>query len=45
MDYETFKEVKDKVQETIGSRWVITQKEQDDGQKQNCKAQLVARGF
>ena len=27
MDYETFEQVKDKDQETLGSRWVITQKE------------------
>ena len=27
MDYKTFEEVKDKGQETIGSRWIITQKE------------------
>ena len=44
-DYETFEEVKDKGQETLGSRWVITEKEKHDGQKQKCKARLVARGF
>ena len=38
IDYETYEEIKDKGQEMIGSRWVITQKEQHDGQKQNCKA-------
>ena len=36
-DYETFEEVKDKGQETLGSRWVITEKEKHDGQKQKCK--------
>ena len=45
MDYNTFEEVKDDGQDTIGSRWVITQKEKHDGQKQACKARLVARGF
>ena len=38
MDYETFEGVKDKGKEMIESRYVITQKEQHDGQKQNCKA-------
>ena len=37
-DYETFEEVKDEGQETLGSRWVITEKEKHDGQKQKCKA-------
>ena len=32
-DYETFEEVKDEGQETLGSRWVITEKEKHDGQK------------
>ena len=32
LDYDTFEEIKDKGQETIGSRWVITQKEKHDGQ-------------
>ena len=45
MDYETFEGVKDKGKEMIESRYVITQKEQHDGQKQNCKAWLRARGF
>ena len=43
--YDTFEEVKDKGQTTVGSRWVITEKEQHDSQKQKCKARLVARGF
>ena len=30
-DYETFKEVHDKGQESIGNRWVITKKEKHDG--------------
>ena len=45
MDYETFEEVADEGQNVIGSRWVITVKEKHDGQKQQCKARLVARGF
>ena len=44
-DYDTFEELPDEGQETIGSRWVITQKEKHDGQKQQCKARLVAKGF
>ena len=44
-DYKTFEEIKDERQTTVGSRWVITEKEQYDGQKQKCKARLVARGF
>ena len=32
MDYSTFEEVEDEGQETIGSRWVVTQKEKHDGQ-------------
>ena len=36
---ETFEE------DTIGSRWIVTEKEKHDGQKQNCKARLVAKGF
>merc|ERR1712101_70152 len=43
--YETYEEVKDEGQETIGSRWVITEKQQHDGQKQDYKARLVAKGF
>ena len=45
MDYSTFEEVEDDGQETIGSRWVVTQKEKHDGQKTEYKARLVARGF
>ena len=44
-DYKTFEEVKDKGQTTVGSRWVITEKEQHDRQKQKCKVRLVAKGF
>ena len=33
--YETYVEVKDEGQETIGSRWVITEKQEHDGQKQD----------
>ena len=43
--YETFEEVKDEGQETIGSRWVVTEKQQHDGQKQDYKSRLVAKGF
>merc|ERR1712240_60284 len=31
--YEMFEEVRDEGQETIGSRWIITEKQQHDGQK------------
>ena len=41
-DYETFVEVKDEGQTKVGSRCVITEKEQHDGQKTKVKAQLVA---
>ena len=41
LDYEVFEEVEDKEQETIGSRWVVTAKEKNDGQKQKTKARLV----
>ena len=44
-DYETFIEVKDDGQSCIVSRWVITEKEQHDGQKTKCKVRLVAQGF
>ena len=43
--YKVFEEVDDRGQETIGSRWIVTQKEKHDGQKQQFKARLVARGF
>ena len=45
MDYDVFEEVSDEGQETIGSRWVVTEKEKHDGQKLQTKARLVARGF
>ena len=45
MDYDVFEEVKDKGQETISSRWIVTAKEKHDGQKKKTKARLVARGF
>ena len=44
-DYETFEEVLDEGQDTVGSRWVVTRKEKHDGQKTQCKARLVAKGF
>ena len=43
--YETFEEVEENGQETIGSRWIVTEKEKHDGQKQAYKARLVAKGF
>merc|ERR1712002_1378733 len=43
--YDTYVEIKDEGQETIGSRWVITEKQEHDGQKQDYKARLVAKGF
>ena len=43
--YETFEEIDDVGQETIGSRWIVTEKEKHDGQKQNYKARLVAKSF
>merc|ERR1712082_257913 len=45
LDYDLFEEVKDEGQETIGNRWVVTEKEKHDGQKQKTKARLVALGF
>ena len=42
INYSTFEEVQDEGQETIGSRWVVTQKEKHDGQKTEYKARLVA---
>ena len=43
--YETFEEIKDEGQETICSRWIITEKQKHDGQKHAYKARLVAKGF
>ena len=43
--YESFEEVDDEGQETIGSRWIVTGKEKHDEQKQDYKARLVAKGF
>ena len=40
-----FEEVENEGQETVGSRWVITKKGKADGQKQNFKGTLVAKGF
>ena len=37
--------MKYKGQDTVGSRWVITNKEKADGQKKNVKGRLVAKGF
>merc|ERR1712030_28250 len=43
--YEVFEEVEDCGQERITSRWVITKKEQADGQKSEYKGRLVTRVF
>ena len=46
--YETFEEVDEKDvtnENIIGSRGVVTEKQKQDGQKQQVKARLVARGF
>ena len=43
--YEVFEEVDDHGQEKIGSRWVVTKKENADGQKAQIKGRLVAKGF
>ena len=43
--YGTFEEVQDEGQVKITSRWVITRKTKQGGQKQDVKGQLVARGF
>ena len=43
--FETFSEVENIGQTTIDSRWVITQKEDHDGQKTKIKARIVAKGF
>ena len=43
--YKVFEKVKDEGQQLIGTRWVITQKENHDGQKTQFKARLVARGL
>merc|ERR1712237_194532 len=43
--YDVFEEIEDTGQEAIGSRWVITKKEKEDGQKCDYKGRLVAKGF
>ena len=45
MKYDVFEEVEDCGQERIGSRWVVTQKENAYGQKAQIKGTLVAKGF
>ena len=45
IDYNVFREVEDKGQEAISSRWIVTAKEKHDGQKKKIKIRLVARGF
>ena len=44
-DFGTYEEVQDEGQKTVGSRWVITKKEEHDGQKKKIKARIVAKGF
>ena len=44
-DYKTVVEVKDEGQTSVGSRWRITKKEQNDGQKQKCKVRPLVRNF
>ena len=43
--YGTFEEMEDEGKEKITSRWVVTKKTKQDGQKEDFKARLVARGF
>ena len=43
--YDVIEEIEDEGQETIGSRWVITKKERADGQKNEYKGRLVAKGY
>ena len=43
--YKTYEEIDNIGQESITMRWVITAKEQHDGQKQAYESRLVARGF
>jgi hypothetical protein len=43
--FDTFEEVGDEGQQTVGSRWVITKKEKHDGQKTNYKGRIMAKGF
>ena len=45
LNFETFEEVEDTGQETIQSRWVLTEKQAHDGQKKKVKGRLVAKGF
>ena len=42
-DYDIYEEVVYFSQEKIGSRWVITRKENQDGQKKESKARLQRR--
>ena len=43
-NFEVYEEVEDKGQNTISTRWVITEKSQQNGSK-GIKARLVVRGF
>ena len=43
--YGVFEEVEDEGQEMVDPRWIITRTEKLDGQKQNHKGRLVAKGF
>ena len=43
--FGVFEEVDDDGQDTVGTHWVITKKEPQDGQKTKVKGRLVAKGF
>jgi hypothetical protein len=43
--FNTYEEVDDVGQPTVGSHWVITKKEKHDGQKTDYKGRIVAKGF
>ena len=45
ISYETFEEVEDSGQKYIDSKWVIKEKEVQDGSKHKVKARIVAKGF
>ena len=43
--FGTYEEIENEGQCFIDSRWVITEKEDHDGQKTKVKARIVAKGF
>ena len=45
LNFETFEEVEDIGQQTIQSRWILTEKQEHDGQKTKVKGRIVAKGF